>query len=60
MSKKSIEFHTKSDDYFGTLATVLSLIKQTPENNKQHIRTLDNLIKDLLYLQKEYIIVKKI
>ena len=59
MSKKSLEFHIKSDDYFGTLATVLSLIRQTPENIGKYIKTLDNLEKDLLYLQKEYKIVKK-
>lgn len=59
MSKKSVEFHIKSNDYFGTLATVLSLIKQTPESNKTLIKTLSSLIKDLLYLQKEYKIIKK-
>ena len=59
MNKQSLKFHIKSDDYFGTLATVLSLIRQTPENNKEHVRTLDNLEKDLLYLQDEYRIVRK-
>lgn len=59
MSKKSLEFHIKSDDYFGTVAAVLSLIKQTPENNKKHIRTLENIVKDLMYLQREYKITKR-
>jgi hypothetical protein len=28
MSISSVKFHVKSDDYFGTLATILSLVKQ--------------------------------
>lgn len=59
MSQQNIEFHVISDDYFGTLATILSLISQTPENNKHHIKTLEKLVEDLAYLQKEYKIVKK-
>ena len=62
MSKKSAEFHIKSRDYFGTLATVLSLIKQTIEARRSidnNIKTLDNIEKDLMYLQKEYKIVKR-
>jgi len=57
MNKKSLEFHIKSDDYFGTLATVLSLIKQNLEKDKlkqKNIEVLKNLIKDLLYLQNKY------
>jgi hypothetical protein len=59
MSQKSVKFHIKSDDYFGTLATVLSLVSQTPENNKHHTKTLEILVKDLMYLQKEYKIIDK-
>jgi len=59
MSKKSVEFHIKSDDYFCTLATGLSLIGQTPQSNKKYEKRLDNIVKDLMYLQKEYKIVKK-
>ena len=59
MAKRSLEFHIKSNDYFSTLATVLSLIRQTPENNKEHLEALGNLIKDLMYLQNKYKIVKK-
>ncbi len=59
MSKKSIKFHVKSDDYFGTLATVLSLIKQTPENIEKHTKSLNKLEKDLIFLQNNYTIVKK-
>jgi hypothetical protein len=59
MSKKSIKFHIESDDYFGTIATVLSLIKQTPENINKHIKSFDKLEKDLMFLQKNYKIIKK-
>jgi len=59
MSKKSLEFHIKSDDYFGTLATVLSLVRQAPENIKERFKTLDNIVKDLMYLQEWYKIIKK-
>jgi len=62
MSKKSVEFHIKSDDYFGTLAAVLSLIRQginSEESRETNIKNLVNLEKDLMYLQKEYEIVKK-
>ena len=59
MSKKSIQFHIKSNDYFGTLATVLSMIKQTPEHINKHVKSLNKLEKDLMFLQKEYKIVKK-
>jgi hypothetical protein len=59
MSRKSVKFHIKSDDYFGTVATVLSLIKQTPEYINKHIKSLNKLEKDLMFLQKEYKIIKK-
>lgn len=59
MSQKSVKFHIESSDYFGTLATVLSLIKQSPGNIKEHERGLNNVIKDLMYLQKEYKICQK-
>jgi hypothetical protein len=59
MSKKSVEFHIKSGDYFGTLATVLSLSEETILKDKKHKTIFKRLIKDLMYLQKEYIIIKK-
>lgn len=59
MSQKSIKFHIKSDDYFGTLATVLSLIKQSPENIYKNIKSLNKIEKDLMFLQNEYKIIKK-
>lgn len=56
MSQKSVKFHIESGDYFGTLATVLSFIRQTIKDNKfklVNIKTLNNLEKDLIFLQKE-------
>lgn len=62
MSKKSTEFHIKSNDYFGTLATILSLFCQNYENDKskkENIDVLNSIIIDLLELQKSYKIIKK-
>lgn len=59
MSKKFVQFHIKSDDYFCTLATGLSLIRQTSQSDKKYEKRLDNIVKDLIYLQKEYKIVRK-
>lgn len=61
MNKKSLEFHIKSDDYFGTLATVLSLINQSMERdniNKKYTKTMNGLVRNLMYLQKGYKIIK--
>jgi hypothetical protein len=55
MSIKSLEFHIESNDYFGTLATVLSIFDQSTKNKEIELKTI---IEDLLYLQNEYKIVK--
>lgn len=53
MTRESLEFHIRSNDYFGTLATVLDLLRQdgargyTPE----HDSALQRLRDDLLALQ---------
>jgi hypothetical protein len=54
-----VKFHIKSNDYFGTIATVLSLLKQKIEKDGRSDaavlnKTLKNLEKDLLFLQKNY------
>lgn len=59
MSKKSVNFHIKTGDYFGTLATVLSLVRQTSSNNLQNNAILKRIENDLMFLQKEYLIKKK-
>lgn len=57
MSKKSLQFHIKNNDYFGTLATVLSLWNQGKKWTKEEF---DEILKDLMILQQEYIIKRKI
>lgn len=60
----SVKFHVKSNDYFGTIATILNLLKQQiKKNDGQRAsvlkKTLKNLEKDLLFLQKNYQISPK-
>ena len=55
----SVKFHVKSDDYFGTIATVLNLIEQqikkdASSNAGALDSVLNNLKKDLMFLQKNY------
>lgn len=60
-SIKSIKFHIKFQDYFGTLATVLSLSRQNLEagvNKKQIVKVLEHAEEQLVYLQENYKIVK--
>jgi hypothetical protein len=55
----SVKFHVENNDYFGTIAAVLSLVKQQIKKDKR-LKTatlekiLNNLEKDLLLLQKKY------
>lgn len=60
--KESLFFHIKSDDYFGTLATVLDLMRQDILKQgflKTQAKTLNRIKKDLLLLQKDFRIIKK-
>jgi len=61
MAVKNLKFHIQSDDYFGTLATVLDLVRQRidEDENEHEIKSLKNVVKDLMYLQERYKIVKK-
>ena len=63
-------FHLESEDYFGTLATIVSLLnerikereKETLETARRlelEIKVLERLKQDLVYLQKHYSIVPK-
>lgn len=56
---KSVRFHLLQDDYFGTIATILSLIKQRLPKEKEIAETLNNLENDLVFLQKSYTIAKR-
>jgi hypothetical protein len=66
MNRKRIEKHIEQNDYFGTLATVLDLACQTLERDKKglkpnwQIKLLKSLKDDLVFLQENYKIVKKI
>lgn len=56
--EKGTRFHVNCDDYFGTIATILSLLKQQikKEGSLSSLtnKTLKNLEKDLLFLQTNY------
>lgn len=57
---QKIDFHVKNDDYFGTLATILDLMGQEKTNPKnRYADIMKKLKQNLLYLQKNYKIVKK-
>jgi len=61
INKKILKFHTKNNDYFGTLATVLSLIEQDLHKklfNENHSKILKNKIEELMYLQNNFKITK--
>ncbi len=62
----SVKYHVEKNDYFGTIATILSLIYQELKNakienrkedkkeEKELLKTLKNLEKDLVFLQNNY------
>lgn len=54
---KSLEFHVSQNDYFGTLATSLSLLLEKKNRNQRLF--LKQYADDLVYLQKLYKIIKK-
>ncbi len=64
MSQKTTKFHIKSDDYFGTLASILTIINEKKDSHdksdlKLINKILKNVIKDLIYLQNNFRIIKK-
>ena len=59
---QNLKFHIKSEDYFGTLATVLDLFRLNVLEKKfifDKDKILKKIIKDLIYLQDNYKITKK-
>lgn len=58
INKKSLKFHIQSSDYFGTLATILNLLHQE-EFIGDTDKILKEKVKELMYLQKYYKIIKK-
>lgn len=58
--KVNINFHVKAGDYFGTLATILDILCQDEKiSAKMRKKILNNLQKELMYLQDNYLIIKK-
>lgn len=63
----SVKYHVEQDDYFGTIATIISLVYQKLKNNKsetpkkeekrekrQVLQALESLEQDLVFLQNNY------
>jgi hypothetical protein len=61
-NEDNLKFHIESNDYFGTLATVLSLQEQNLSEHKKFkvSEILKSKIDELMYLQKNYKIIKKL
>lgn len=57
MNIKSLEFHIKSNDYFGTLAAVLNLLTQG-ECSDVRGKVIKDKVDELMYLQKNYKIIE--
>ncbi len=63
-SKQILHFHIQAKDYFATLATVLTLLKErikekNSDSENMCDEVLDTIKQDLLYLQEHYTIQKK-
>ena len=59
--RRGLEFHIEINDYFGTLATILDLSRQTLGQSAREREVAGYLAKqvnDLMYLQRNYKIVK--
>jgi hypothetical protein len=60
--QRGLEFHIETGDYFGTLATVLDLSRQTLGQTAREREVADYLersVVDLMYLQEHYKIAPK-
>ncbi|OGF26390.1 hypothetical protein A2331_06520 [Candidatus Falkowbacteria bacterium RIFOXYB2_FULL_34_18] len=57
--KYRIRKHVKADDYFGTLATIFSLMVQDDNLDYKNTQIIAKIIEDLMYLQNNYKIIKK-
>ena len=60
MNERSLQFHIQQNDYFGTLATVLDLLRQDLDHRgyNPHAATLSRLCNELVYLQRSHRIEK--
>ena len=68
--EENIKRHIAAGDYFGTLATILDLTKQSYEElgsflaraeeiNKKNLEVIENLKNDLIFLEDRFKINKK-
>ena len=60
MNKRSLRFHVESNDLFGTVATLVDLVRQEAEKSgyrKRHGQSLRRVRDALVYLQRNYRIV---
>ena len=65
--RKTLLFHLEHGDYFGTLATILSLLADQLESavkgdtapTRYQIKMLGEMRKDLVYLQEHWVIRRK-
>lgn len=64
--RASLLFHIGQNDYFSTLATILRFYEEsiheknaTPEMRNLQLKTIKDVMNDLLYLNKKYTIVPK-
>ena len=60
MNEEDLQFHIRADDYFGTLATVLDLMRQEigkPKSRIRHAEMLARKTAELVYLQRNFRIV---
>jgi hypothetical protein len=60
MDRESLEFHIAADDFFGTAATVLDLMRQDLEKGRfrrEHVSVLARMTRRLVHLQEQYRIV---
>ena len=57
---KQVDSHVAAGDYFGTLATILSLLSENQGNlaQNQANKILKDLVEDLVYLQRQYKITR--
>jgi len=62
MDKERLQYHLETNDYFGTLATILDLMRQTTERegySKENNDLLERLRDNLVHLQSHFIINPK-
>lgn len=62
MTQDSLEFHIRSEDLFGTLATEIDLLRQDAEAHgytRMHDAALQRLRDDLIYLQQGFRITQR-